>query len=133
MLGGLVLSQESASVVDDVCRVSGALCAGGGPNIAGYLVFASHAMQLLLSADFMYHYLRSIWRKAGLGGCVAGGWPVRRGRQARRAGRFTRGTPWSGRVVVVASRGVLFSGVAAVCVFVRSQVKLIVPTASYDV
>jgi hypothetical protein len=36
---------------------------GGGPNIAGYLVFASHAMQLLLSADFMYHYVSSAMGK----------------------------------------------------------------------
>ena len=39
---------------------------GGGMNIAGYVVFASHAMQLLLSADFMQHYLRSCWRKVKL-------------------------------------------------------------------
>lgn len=39
---------------------------GGGPNIAGYVVFASHALQLLLSADFMQHYLRSCWRKVKL-------------------------------------------------------------------
>jgi len=39
---------------------------GGGPNIAGYLVFASHLLQLLMSADFMVHYLRSVWRKVKL-------------------------------------------------------------------
>lgn len=32
---------------------------GGGPNIAGYIVVASHTLQLLLSADFIYHYVRS--------------------------------------------------------------------------
>jgi len=39
---------------------------GGGPNVAGYLVFCSHAGQLLLSCDFMFHYLRSRWRKVRL-------------------------------------------------------------------
>jgi len=39
---------------------------GGGPNIAGYMVFASHLLQLLLSCDFMFHYLRSSWRKVKL-------------------------------------------------------------------
>jgi len=39
---------------------------GGGPNIAGYMVFCSHALQLLLSADFMFHYSRSCWRKVQL-------------------------------------------------------------------
>ena len=62
---------------------------GGGPNIAGYLVFASHAMQLLLSADFMYHYLRSIWRKASQSGSGSG--RVRRaGEGAWRAHRSAR-------------------------------------------
>lgn len=36
---------------------------GGGPNIVGYMVLASHALQLLLSCDFMFHYLRSCWKK----------------------------------------------------------------------
>jgi len=39
---------------------------GGGPNIAGYMVFCSHAAQLLLSCDFMFHYLKSCWRKVKL-------------------------------------------------------------------
>jgi len=34
-----------------------------GANISGWLIVACHAMQLLLSADFMYHYLSSAWSK----------------------------------------------------------------------
>lgn len=44
-------------------RVGSCVSGGGGPNIAGYMVFASHLLQLLLSCDFMFHYLRSSWRK----------------------------------------------------------------------
>lgn len=37
---------------------------GGGPNVAGYLVLASHGLQLLLSLDFVYHYARG-WLQKG--------------------------------------------------------------------
>lgn len=46
---------------------------GGGPNIAGYILFASYLLQLILSADFMYHYFRSLWKGGKVvipkGGC----------------------------------------------------------------
>jgi len=34
-----------------------------GLNIAGWMIVACHLAQLLLSADFMYHYLASAWSK----------------------------------------------------------------------
>jgi len=39
---------------------------GDGWNAAGYLILVSHLLQLLLSADFMYYYVLSIYRQRRL-------------------------------------------------------------------
>lgn len=68
------------------------------------------------------------------------GWAVvsrEGGRCGGGARRVVRGDSRGGHLglgaLSLSLHGAFFSGVAAVCVFVRSQVKLIVPTASYDV
>jgi len=38
----------------------------GGFNAAGYLILAAHSLQLVLSADFMYYYVRSAMRQQGM-------------------------------------------------------------------
>lgn len=41
----------------------------GGANLVGYLIVGAHAIQVLLSADFMYHYFMC---HAGRGCSTAG-------------------------------------------------------------
>lgn len=36
----------------------------GAPNVAGWMVLGSHVLQLLLSVDFMFHYILSYYKKA---------------------------------------------------------------------
>ena len=36
----------------------------GGANLVGYLIVGAHAMQVLLSADFMYHYFMCHGKRA---------------------------------------------------------------------